>query len=79
MTASRNFRLIAATAATLLCACAPKDGRSPSTVAPPSHPLITLDSHDDIPLDFPTPRAVYHADYELSNILAVSPFPHSAI
>lgn len=55
MITSRNSRLITAAAATLLCACAPKDGRSPSAVAPPSHPLITLDSHDDIPLDFATP------------------------
>jgi membrane dipeptidase len=50
-------RLIAAAAATLLCACAPKDGRDASTAAPapPARPLITLDSHDDIPLDFATP------------------------
>ena len=51
MIASRS--LIAATAATLLCACAPKDGRDGSPA--PARPLITLDSHDDIPLDFATP------------------------
>ncbi len=55
MLASR--KLIAAAVATLLCACAPKDGRDASTAAPspPARPLITLDSHDDIPLDFATP------------------------
>jgi membrane dipeptidase len=55
MITSRNSRLIAAAAATLLGACAPKDGSGPSAVAPPPPPLITLDSHDDIPLDFATP------------------------
>ena len=56
MIPSRNSTLIAVAAGTLLCACAPKDGRNSSAeVAPPSHALITLDSHDDIPLDFATP------------------------
>ena len=55
MIAAHKFRVITAVAATLLCACTPKDGRSPSAAAQPSHPLITLDSHDDIPLDFATP------------------------
>ncbi len=55
MITPRNCRLIGAAVAMLLGACAPKDGLSPSAVAPASHPLITLDSHDDIPLDFATP------------------------
>jgi len=55
MTTARNLRLIAAATATVLCACAPKDGRNLSAAAPPAHALITLDSHDDIPLDFATP------------------------
>ncbi len=55
MIASGNSRLIAAVAAILLCACAPRDGGNPSAATPPSQPLITLDSHDDIPLDFATP------------------------
>jgi len=55
----RNSRLLAAAAtAALLCACAPKDGRDATAKAPaspPARPLITIDSHDDIPLDFATP------------------------
>jgi len=54
MIAARHIRLIAVGMSTLLFACAPKDGREASA-APGSHPLITLDSHDDIPLDFATP------------------------
>jgi len=47
--------LVAAATATVLCACTPKDGRNLSAATPPAHALITLDSHDDIPLDFATP------------------------
>ncbi|MEO8466716.1 MAG: dipeptidase [Gammaproteobacteria bacterium] len=55
MITTRTFALIVATTATLLGACAPKDGRNANATPPPAHALITLDSHDDIPLDFATP------------------------
>jgi membrane dipeptidase len=44
----------AALAAAVLCACSRNDG-SRDTGAPAAPPLITLDTHDDIPLDFATP------------------------
>ncbi len=58
MIARRNSRLLALAAATLLCACTPQQGHDATakTPSPPSaRRLITLDSHDDIPLDFATP------------------------
>jgi membrane dipeptidase len=58
MIARHRSGWVAAAAATLLCACSPQDGRETSATASsprPPQPLITLDSHDDIPLDFATP------------------------
>ena len=56
MSTVRGSRILVAAAAALLCVCAPNDGRDASSAAPPPAPsLITLDSHDDIPLDFATP------------------------
>ncbi len=54
MTSPRTSVLLVAAAALALCACAPKDGRSIGAAASPAPKLITLDSHDDIPLDFAT-------------------------
>jgi len=44
----------AALAAVAICACSRGDGAR-DTGAPAAAPLITLDTHDDIPLDFATP------------------------
>ena len=55
MTAARHLRLIAVGMSIVLLACAPKEGPDASATPSRSHPLITLDSHDDIPLDFATP------------------------
>ncbi len=45
---------LAALCATALCACSRGDGAR-DTGAPAAEPLITLDTHADIPLDFATP------------------------
>ena len=56
MTPGSSSRLAVAMAA-LLCACTPPEPARPAATAPAPQrlPLITLDSHDDIPLDFATP------------------------
>ena len=57
MIKGRDSRLLTLAAATLLCACTPQEGRDATAkapAAPSARRLITLDSHDDIPLDFAT-------------------------
>jgi membrane dipeptidase len=57
MITHRTSYLVSAAFAALLCACTPRETPRPAASAPPSRaPLITLDSHDDIPLDFATPN-----------------------
>jgi membrane dipeptidase len=58
MTIARPFRLLAlCTLAALLGACGPGQSPKPPAAATPAPAarIITLDSHDDIPLDFATP------------------------